>query len=65
MKYFQSLLILCFSFALFAGEYSEIKNLELSAKGIERFDLDCGGGFLRIKGVEGLEKINVEAEIFV
>ena len=65
MKLILSLLVLIFSTTLFSREYSETKHLELSAKNIEEFNLDCGSGFLRIKGVEGLEKIKVEAEIVV
>jgi DUF4097 and DUF4098 domain-containing protein YvlB len=45
--------------------YQEVKNLSLSAEGIERLEIDCGAGFLVVSGQEGLERINAEAEIIL
>ena len=49
--------------SLFA--YEEVKELSLSAQGIERFEIDCGSGFLKVHGQEGLKEIRVEAEIIL
>lgn len=45
--------------------YQEVKNLSLSVKGIDQFEIDCGAGFLKVYGKEGLKEIKVEAEIVV
>lgn len=65
MRALYSVLIFLFSATMFAGEYSEVKKLDASAEGVTHFDIDCGSGFLKVKGVEGLDKIMVEAEIVV
>jgi hypothetical protein len=38
-------------------------NLNLQAEGIEMFEIDCGAGYLRVKGVEGLKQIEVEGTL--
>ncbi len=38
-------------------------NLNLQAEGIERFEIDCGAGYLKVKGVEGLKQIEVDAAL--
>jgi len=38
-------------------------NLNLSAEGITMLEIDCGAGYLRIKGVEGLKQIEVDAAL--
>jgi DUF4097 and DUF4098 domain-containing protein YvlB len=57
---FVALLFLCASFTF---AYEDVRNLNLSAKGIERLEIDCGSGFLKVRGQEGLREIKVEAEI--
>jgi DUF4097 and DUF4098 domain-containing protein YvlB len=41
----------------------ETKTLSLSAEGIEVVEIDCGAGFLEVKGVEGQNEIEVSAQI--
>ena len=57
---FMALLLLCASFTF---AYENVKNLSLSARGIEKLEIDCGSGFLKVRGREGLREIKVEAEI--
>ncbi len=57
-------LILLLTATAFA-DYEETKSLNLSAEDIEELEIDCGSGYLQIKGVENLNTIEVEAEIYV
>ena len=57
---FVALFFLCASFTF---AYEDVRNLSLSAKGISKFEIDCGSGFLKVRGREGLTEIKVEAEI--
>ncbi len=57
---FVALFFLCASFTF---AYEDVRNLNLSAKGIEKLEIDCGSGFLKVRGQEGLREIKVEAEI--
>lgn len=59
---FVALLFFCSS--LMFG-YEDVRNLTLSTKGIEKFEIDCGAGFLKVNGKQGLNEIKVEAEIVV
>lgn len=59
---FLAVFFLCAT-SLFA--YKEVKELNLSAYGIENFEIDCGSGFLKVYGQEGLKEIRVEAEIIL
>jgi DUF4097 and DUF4098 domain-containing protein YvlB len=43
----------------------KVKNLQMSAAGIEKLEIDCGAGFLYLSGDESLDSIEVEAEIVV
>jgi len=61
---FLFLLVLFFGVSAFA-DYEETKMLNLSAENINELEIDCGAGFLQIKGVDGLDEIQVEAEIYV
>lgn len=45
--------------------FQEDKQLNLAADGIKTVEIDCGSGYLKIKGVEGLERIEVEAALVV
>jgi DUF4097 and DUF4098 domain-containing protein YvlB len=51
---------LCTSFTF---AYKDVRNLSLSAKGIDELEIDCGAGFLKVNGQKGLTEIKVEAEI--
>lgn len=57
---FTVMLILCSTLAF---SYDEVKHLSLSAVGIEQLEIQCGAGYLEVDGIEGLEKIEVRAEI--
>ncbi|RKX17140.1 MAG: hypothetical protein DRP51_11375 [Candidatus Zixiibacteriota bacterium] len=57
-------LILLFAVSAFA-DYEDTQILSLSADGIEELQIDCGAGYLQIKGVDGLATIEVEAEIYI
>jgi hypothetical protein len=41
----------------------EVKTLTLPAEGIAKLEINCGAGFLKVQGVEGLKAIEVKAEI--
>lgn len=53
-------IIACSAFAV-----TETRTLELSAEGIEKTVIECGAGFLKVNGEEGLTSIKVDAEINV
>lgn len=57
------ILILVFATSTFA--YEESQDLSITADGISLLDIDCGSGFLKITGKEGLSNIEVRAEIIV
>jgi len=65
MKIFQLLLTIFFSTIAIAGTYSKTEKMELAAKDVELIDIDCGAGFLKVRGVENSDKIEVTAEIEV
>ncbi len=66
MKTIKVLFLLIFLLTVTAlADYEEIKKLSLSADGIKELKIDCGAGYLEIKGVEGLTSIEVEAEIYI
>jgi len=41
----------------------EVKTLRLPAEGLTELEINCGAGFLKVQGVEGLDAIEVKAEI--
>lgn len=57
---FMAVFFLCASFTF---AYEDVRNLSLSAKGINQLEIDCGSGFLKVNGQKGLTEIKVEAEI--
>jgi DUF4097 and DUF4098 domain-containing protein YvlB len=57
---FVAVFFLCASFTF---AYEDVRNLSLSAKGIDELTIDCGAGFLKVNGQKGLTDIKVEAEI--
>ncbi len=56
------MLALCVSVAF---SFDTVKNLRISADGIEKLDIDCGAGFLHVSGDDSLSSIEVKAEIIV
>jgi hypothetical protein len=68
MKTKSLLLILLLLFAFTAANAATVdktKKLSLMAKGIETLEVDCGSGYLKIKGVDGLKEIQVKATIVI
>jgi hypothetical protein len=58
-----TLLVFVVSTAFVMAGNEKVKELNLSADGIETLDAETGSGYLKIKGVTGLEKIEVKATI--
>lgn len=42
----------------------EVKTLKLPAEGIALLEINCGAGFLKVQGVDGINFIEVKAEIY-
>lgn len=57
------LILLFLSLSLFGTTFEKKKELNLSAAGIEKFEADCGAGYLKITGEAGLKQIEVKATI--
>ena len=57
------LIITLFCIPMFA--YNQSKTLTLPPKGISIFEMECGAGYLKIQGIEGLEEIQVTANIII
>lgn len=65
MKFKILFLTLLFISACMAFSFQDVKELSLSAQGIEMLEINCGSGFLKVIGYEGRNEIEVEAEIIV
>ncbi len=63
MKIFATIGSLIFLLAPLGYSHQEVKSLTLAADGIEKLEIDCGAGFLRVRGDNSLKSIEVEAEI--
>jgi len=61
---FSLMINLIFIVPVFA-DYVEDRSMSLAAGDITEMEIDCGAGYLFVEGVEGLENIEVEAEIIV
>lgn len=48
-----------------AGDYTEVRDLKLSARGLEKLIIDAGAGSLDVTGIDGLKSIKVKATIVV
>ena len=59
------LFVLILFCATFAFSYETTKTLDLSAAGIDKLDIKCGAGFLKVYGDKSLDAIKVEAEIVI
>jgi hypothetical protein len=62
---FTAILSVCILTIPAFADYIEERNLEVSADDINMLRIDCGAGFLEIEGVDGMETIEVEAEIIL
>jgi len=60
---FIMLIMFIFPLAVSAKTYGEIKELSISSEIISSMEIECGAGFLKVKGVEGLDEIKVKADI--
>ena len=60
---FIMLVIFIFPLAVSAKNYGEVKELSLLSKGISAMEIECGAGFLKLRGIEGLDNITVRADI--
>lgn len=56
------LFLLC---AVFCFPHEEVKSLTLPTEGTDTLMIDCGVGFLDVKGLDGQETIEVSAEIIL
>jgi hypothetical protein len=56
------LFFLCLSFSF---AYEDIRDLSLSKNGLSELEIDCGAGYLKVKGATNLDAIEVEAEIVI
>lgn len=65
MKILALLLPLFLFTSLLSGEYTTEKKLTLDADNIETLKIDCGAGYLKVKGVQNATTIEVEANIYV
>jgi len=65
MKVKVLLLAILLLFASFVFPYESTKKLNLPSQGIEKLEIDCAAGFLKVYGIESLAKIEVTAEIIV
>ena len=63
MKFRIIFVVVSFLCASSTFAYADVRNLSLSAKGIDKLEIDCGSGFLKVNGQKGLTEIKVEAEI--
>lgn len=60
---FIMLVMFIFPLAVSAKTYAEVKELSLSSEGISAMKIECGAGFLRLKGVKGQNEIKVKADV--
>ncbi len=65
MRYSIFLVLILLPVIAFAGTRREMKDLELSAQGIDTLVIRCGAGSLNLKGIDGHDKIGVAAGIIV
>lgn len=66
MKTKIALFVVLFALTVICGFAYEVeKKLSLDASGIKKLNIDSGAGFLKVKGVEGAEAIEVKALIVI
>jgi len=65
MKYSIILLFILLPALAFTSTGQETRDLELSALGVHTLRIQCGAGHLIIRGIYGLDKIEVTADILV
>jgi DUF4097 and DUF4098 domain-containing protein YvlB len=65
MRYITVLILVFIPTLALAGTAQIMKHINLSARGINMLVVNCGAGSLDLRGVEGLAKIKVTAEVEV
>ncbi len=65
MRKFLGIILLSILFCISMFAYEQSKTLNLPVKGINVFEMECGAGYLKIQGIEGLEEIQVTANIII
>ena len=65
MRYVTLIFLVLLPAMAFAAVNQETRELELPAVGINTVSIQCGAGSLILRGIEGLDKIEVTAEILV
>jgi hypothetical protein len=65
MRYFALIFLVLLPVTAFAAVKQETRELELPAAGINILRIQCGAGGLILRGIEGLDKIEVSADILV
>jgi hypothetical protein len=63
MKFTAFLFLALWQAVAFAGTEREVRRLELTAGGVKLLMVRCGAGKLTLKGIDGADLIQVEAEI--
>lgn len=63
MKSIILFVIIIFSYSLMAADFEETRKFTLDAEDISKLFVDCGAGYLIIKGDKDLSEIRVKAEI--
>ena len=58
------LLLVSFAYS-FTADLNKTRNLALDAAGINLLEIDCGAGFLKVKGNKDSQAIKVKAEIYI
>lgn len=65
----RSFIVMAMFLASFANaawtDYSEVRDLKLNTKGIDRLEIDAGAGSMEVKGIVGLDSIVVKATVIV
>jgi hypothetical protein len=65
MRYIILVFLVLLPVTTFAEVKQETRDLELPAVGINILRIQCGAGSLILRGVEGIDKIEVSADIMV
>jgi hypothetical protein len=55
--------LLIFSVMALNGAEGDHRHLELAADGVLRLEIRCGSGMLHVKGIQGLDRIDVDAVV--
>ena len=65
MKTIISVIAILASFSLYAGEYTDVRNLTLDANDLKSFKADVSSGYFRVTGSDEIDQILVKATVRV